>query len=165
MSEKSEMTDNRRARTLDTAKDLVNGQRAQDYGPPEVNFGRIADLWKPIFGPDVTPAKVALALTQLKIARLIQSIDHEDSWVDAAGYIALGSELSLGNPTAALPTERHIFRAGDVVAVPEANNSYRTYRLVEARCYKGVTGWDAIDEEDAEMEFLQDGSYYAKEVQ
>jgi len=88
-----------RSDVLVLANELINGQRAQDYGTPQVNFGRIATLWQPIFevpGP-VTPVQVALALNQLKVARLIHSPDHEDSWVDAAGYIALGGELATGS--------------------------------------------------------------------
>ena len=30
---------------LDTAKELINGQRAKDYGDAEENFQRIADGW------------------------------------------------------------------------------------------------------------------------
>ena len=85
-----------RTEILHQADTLINGPRADAYGPPSVNFGRIATLWNPIFGQDVTPVQVALALSQLKVARLIQSPDHEDSWIDAAGYIALGGELATG---------------------------------------------------------------------
>ena len=83
-----------RTEVLHQADALINGPRAEAYGPPQVNFRRIADLWQPIFGIGVTPSQVALALAQLKVARLIQSPDHEDSWIDAAGYIALGGELA-----------------------------------------------------------------------
>jgi hypothetical protein len=86
-----------RTEILHQADVLVNGQRAQDYGPPQVNFQRIADLWSPVFGLSVTPVQVALALSQLKVARLINSPDHEDSWIDAAGYIAIGGELATGS--------------------------------------------------------------------
>ena len=82
-----------RDETLTTAAALINGDRAKDYGDASVNFQRIADLWFPIVGY-VTPAKVALMLAQLKVARLIQSPTHEDSWVDACGYLALGAELA-----------------------------------------------------------------------
>jgi len=82
-----------REQVLTTAETLVNGPRARDYGEPRTNFGRIAELWAPILGVPIDPAQVALCLTQLKIARLIHSPAHEDSWVDAAGYIALGAEI------------------------------------------------------------------------
>lgn len=82
-----------RTETLTTAADLINGDRARDYGDAHTNFQRIADLWAPIVG-HVTPAKVALMLAQLKVARLIQSEGHEDSWTDACGYLALGAEIA-----------------------------------------------------------------------
>ena len=83
-----------RADILTTAEQLINGDRARNYGDAATNFQRIADLWTPILGVTVTSEQVALCLTQLKIARLIQSPTHEDSWVDAAGYIALGGEIA-----------------------------------------------------------------------
>jgi hypothetical protein len=86
-----------RAELLTTAESLINGQRAADYGDAAENFQRIADLWAPILGLPITATDVALCLTQLKIARLISSPTHEDSWVDAAGYIALGGEIA-GKP-------------------------------------------------------------------
>lgn len=79
---------------LNTAEQLINGQRARDYGDASENFQRIADLWTPILGVQVTATDVALCLTQLKVARLITSPAHNDSWVDAAGYIALGGEIA-----------------------------------------------------------------------
>src|SRR5699024_3678516 len=82
-----------RKETLETAAALVHGDRQNDYGTPQENFARIAALWEPIFGRAVTPGEVALALAQLKIARLIHTPTHADSWVDAAGYIAIGAEL------------------------------------------------------------------------
>lgn len=100
-------TKNKRAEILETAESLINGDRADTYGPPEVSFGRIADLlnamgFRKIEGPTdgrhkvlpLTAVDAALALTQLKISRIIGSPDHEDSWVDGAGYLALGGEMA-----------------------------------------------------------------------
>lgn len=84
-----------RETVLATAEQLINGDRAKDYGDASENFQRIADLWKPILGIEVTATDVALCLTQLKVARLITSPAHRDSWVDAAGYIALGGEIAM----------------------------------------------------------------------
>lgn len=86
-----------RTDTLTTAAELITGDRARDYGDAHTNFQRIADLWFPIVG-HVTPAKVALMLAQLKVARLIQSEGHEDSWTDACGYLALGAEIATSEP-------------------------------------------------------------------
>lgn len=83
-----------RSDILATAESLINGQRATDYGDASENFQRIAELWGPVLGYGVTPEQVALCLAQLKVARLITSPTHEDSWIDAAGYIALGGEIA-----------------------------------------------------------------------
>jgi hypothetical protein len=40
-------------------------------------------------------ADVAAMLALLKIARLQQSPNHRDSWVDLAGYAACGAECGL----------------------------------------------------------------------
>ncbi|WP_210416685.1 DUF6378 domain-containing protein [Glutamicibacter sp. ZJUTW] len=83
-----------RETVLTTAEQLINGDRAKDYGDASENFQRIANLWTPILGVQVTATDVALCLTQLKVARLITSPAHKDSWIDAAGYIALGGEIA-----------------------------------------------------------------------
>ena len=106
---------NKRAEILKTAENLVNGDRAQSYGPPDESFSRIAELWNamgfrivsnstgmvdtdahPIFDErKINATDVAMALIQLKVARLVTSPDHEDSWVDVAGYAGLGGEIAL----------------------------------------------------------------------
>lgn len=94
----------KRDEVLDTAKGLINGDRAKDYGDAAENFARIADLVTPILaaklkdGEKVDAHEVALILLQLKVARLITSPGHEDSWVDAAGYVSLGAEVATSPP-------------------------------------------------------------------
>lgn len=86
-----------RTRTLHEAGNLIDGDRANDYDTKDDatgNFNRIAKLWEPILGTDITATQVALCLTQLKVARIIVNPTKADSWIDAAGYIALGSEIA-----------------------------------------------------------------------
>lgn len=81
---------------LDTAKELIAGQRAIDYGDARDNFDRIAAGWNLILeatdGP-ITAQHVALMMDWLKTARLAQSPDHLDSWIDKCGYSALGGSF------------------------------------------------------------------------
>ncbi|WP_336819816.1 DUF6378 domain-containing protein [Gordonia sp. MMO-8] len=84
---------------LSDAHALIRGQRRSDYGDPETNFGRIAALWSVVLQHEVTPVQVAQCMAQLKLARLIHTPDHHDSWVDAAGYIGLGSHLATTTTT------------------------------------------------------------------
>ena len=87
---------------LDTAKELINGPRAQDYGDASDNFDRIADGWNIIAQNAIrthgyiTRKHVALMLDWLKTARLLETIDHDDSWIDKAGYTGLGGSFKKG---------------------------------------------------------------------
>ena len=83
-----------RPEILDTAKKCVCGQREQDYGSPEDNFQIIADLWSAYYGAEFTSLDVAMMMTLLKIARIKSGTATDDSFVDAAGYIACGGEIA-----------------------------------------------------------------------
>ena len=65
---------------------LVTGDRQTAYAHPKVNFQRIADLWSPILGIEVTPEQVALCSVQIKIAREIHA-HKADNVIDAIGYL------------------------------------------------------------------------------
>tara|TARA_Y100001937_G_C7058472_1_gene302557 strand:+ start:113 stop:376 length:264 start_codon:yes stop_codon:yes gene_type:complete len=83
----------KRDKLLDEAKNLVNGPRARDYGDAYENHERVAQLWSTILGQDVSVSQVYQCLMALKLARLIVSPTHTDSWVDIAGYASLGGEI------------------------------------------------------------------------
>lgn len=83
-----------RDEVLERAGELINGDRADDYGDAAENFGRIAELWSATLGNEVTPEQVALCMAQVKISRLAHTTSHIDSWVDLIGYAALGAELA-----------------------------------------------------------------------
>ena len=83
----------KRDKLLDEAKNLVNGPRARDYGDAYENHERVAQLWGTILGQDVSVSQVYQCLMALKLARLIVSPTHTDSWVDIAGYASLGGEI------------------------------------------------------------------------
>ena len=85
----------KRIEILEEAARLIgsDGDRERDYGTPAENFGRIAAGWSVILDQDVSAEQVALCMAWLKIARLVNG-PHEDSYVDAAAYMALAGELS-----------------------------------------------------------------------
>lgn len=95
------MSEMNRGQVLAKAEKLINGQRATDYGDACQNHERIADGWNVIMqeamanSGRLTPAHVALMMDWLKTCRLLTTINHEDSWVDKAGYTALGAEFAL----------------------------------------------------------------------
>jgi hypothetical protein len=78
---------------LELAK-AATSARLDTYGRPESSFATIAQLWSTLFGHQVEPHQVALALDLLKTARLMSCPNHVDSWVDKAGYAACGAEVA-----------------------------------------------------------------------
>lgn len=93
---------------LDLAKQAT-ADRGLNYGKPEDNFERIAARWrvhlKNRFDLDVAidATSVALMCADIKLARLEHQPDHQDSWVDLAGYAACGAEIACGQPAVAKP--------------------------------------------------------------
>lgn len=97
-------TKSKRQITLDEAAAAVLKSRQDKYGRPEDNFWRIANLWNThlvnrgllVAARDgqLTPTDVASMLILLKLARLVNTPGHQDSWSDAAGYAACGAEVS-----------------------------------------------------------------------
>ena len=83
----------KRSDVLNVADSLINGERQDEYGPPLKHFYDIAQGWTIIFDKEVQPYEVALAMDWVKTCRALKSPDLEDSWIDKAGYSAIGAEL------------------------------------------------------------------------
>jgi len=86
-----------RDETLEKALDIIQGDRHNEYGPAQDHFKEAASVWSLIMRKEVTPTQVILCLAALKLVRLSTKNNHEDSWVDLAGYAALGNEVSSAN--------------------------------------------------------------------
>jgi len=83
----------------DEAKKIVNGARRSAYGKPEDNFERIARFWDAYFkntgrDVDISAKDVAPLMRLMKEARLAETPDHRDSFVDLVGYALCGAELN-----------------------------------------------------------------------
>ena len=84
---------------LATAKALINGDRASDYGPADENHQRIANFWNTYIYDgvprEITATDVACLMILLKVARLAHSTENaRDSFVDICGYAALAGEMA-----------------------------------------------------------------------
>ena len=94
MNENTPTEDPTRVKLAHRAADIITGDRQTDYGPPEVNFQRIANLWNAHMETDIfTPRKVAEMMLLLKVARTVNS-PTEDSYIDMLGYAAIAGELA-----------------------------------------------------------------------
>ena len=81
---------------LDKASNLIDGDRADEYGDAQGNFERIATYWNTHLGliDFISPTDVAVMMTLVKVSRLHGEAKSIDSFVDACGYMALGGEIN-----------------------------------------------------------------------
>lgn len=91
-----------RTEILQTASNCVSVDRTATHGQPEDNFATIARFQNVYMqaieakrgSPDLKPHDVAVINILQKIARLVQSPEHVDHWVDIAGYAGCGGECA-----------------------------------------------------------------------
>lgn len=88
-----------RASALNEARDLITGDRNNQYGPPTQDFTRTADMATAfgftVNGQPVAAHHVALFVMLVKISRLAWTPEKRDSWVDIAGYAGCGYECAI----------------------------------------------------------------------
>lgn len=117
----------RKRACLEAAIAACCGDRALNYGKPEDNFARIAELWSAWFSVRVPPTgpapfspfDVAVMNILLKLARLANTPDHQDSWIDIAGYAACGADIT-GEQRAAPPFDINAQKVSDAGIVAAA---------------------------------------------
>ena len=89
-----------RTQILETARDLISGDREDTYGPPLKRWEILAGLWNeylrgrgcPAF---LNPYDVGVMMALDKISRIAVSPFHGDNYVDACGYLANAGEVAL----------------------------------------------------------------------
>ena len=94
MASENQTTGQRAGAICATAADLVNNDRNAVYGDAEQNFTETGALWAVVFGHEVTAEQVAICMALVKVARLITTPNHADSWTDGVGYLALGGGIA-----------------------------------------------------------------------
>lgn len=91
-----------REQILQAAKEIITGDRHQQYGAAENNFARIARLWEVYLhdkvipfgnGISIEPADVGVMMALFKIGRIMGGSYKADSYVDACGYLACAGEI------------------------------------------------------------------------
>lgn len=83
-----------REEILKEAIHLTKTDRQKNYGTPLVNHQRIAAIWSVILEKEITPSQVALCMVGVKLARLVETPDHQDSFVDGCAYMAIAGEIA-----------------------------------------------------------------------
>ncbi len=88
-----------RSDILVTAEDLISGDRHAQYGEAKDAFRRYAIGWSIILDQKIEPWQVALCMDWLKTCRALETPGKDDTWIDKAGYSALGGELATSSQT------------------------------------------------------------------
>lgn len=79
-----------RTQAFNAAINKVTDERGSVYGHPSIDFDRAARL-KAVIAECADPlVRHTLEMIAVKIARLIQTPDHLDSFIDIAGYARCG---------------------------------------------------------------------------
>lgn len=82
------------AELLRHTEQLINGERARDYGEPHQSFEKIAKLWSTYLHHEITITDVGMMMILLKVARNGRGKNKADNFVDICGYASLvGSEV------------------------------------------------------------------------
>ena len=85
---------------LQTAENHITVDRANTHGDAENSFQTIADAWswglsnRSIPESPLEASDVAIMMSLFKIARIAGNAQHEDNYIDLAGYAALAGEIS-----------------------------------------------------------------------
>lgn len=74
------------ADNLVRVNDMLNGEKAKEYGNPRTMFKNISQRW---FGRDDAEADVAIMMAELKIERIKYDHSKEDSYLDAIAYLVM----------------------------------------------------------------------------
>ncbi len=78
---------------LETARDLVAGERAEQHGDFQANMDVIAAMWTAYTGHRFEARDVAWMMALVKIARERTGGDNPDNAIDVAGYAGIAGAL------------------------------------------------------------------------
>jgi hypothetical protein len=74
---------------LEQANDTI-ADRAEQYGPPDENFEKIANLWSAYLGVEVTKYDYAQMMLLAKVGRTRTGKSDDDEELDKIGYAFTG---------------------------------------------------------------------------
>ena len=69
-------------------------ERGLKYGTPAVNHLRISKLWSAYLERSIEPHEVAICMALVKISRIQESYQHEDSYLDCASYVSIAGQIA-----------------------------------------------------------------------
>jgi hypothetical protein len=77
---------------LEEVKGVLH-ERGSVYGSSRTNHERISELWSAYLGDYISPMQASMCMLLVKVSRLTESPNHQDSIKDILGYAAIYNEL------------------------------------------------------------------------
>lgn len=77
--------------TIDRALSILNGNSDRDEGRERL-MKKIVEVYNKLTGNNMTETEGYLFMTTLKLVRMVKNPSNLDNYIDAIGYIAMGSE-------------------------------------------------------------------------
>lgn len=74
------------ADNLHRVENMLNGEKAEEYGNPRIMFQNISKRW---FDCDDAEVDVAIMMAELEIERIKYDLSEEDSYMDAIAYLTM----------------------------------------------------------------------------
>ncbi len=91
-SEIKYLTMTSRTELLDECAAILSA-RGSVYGSSQSNHERISELWSAYYGSYISPMQVSLMQLLVKVSRLSETPNHQDSVKDIIGYAVIYQEL------------------------------------------------------------------------
>lgn len=117
---------------FDAAIKDITERRGSVYGHPADDFRRAAALKAVVAECQDELIRHVLEMICVKLARLISSPDHADSWIDCAGYArtAMMVHDRRKEPIVNIPSRLHEDdMRGAVIAADQAKNEFRDFPI------------------------------------
>lgn len=83
------------------AKDILTNAadtiliRGTTHGHYELTMLRTSKLWSEYLERSIDPVDVAICMALVKLARIKETRQHNDNWVDICAYLAIAGELAV----------------------------------------------------------------------
>jgi hypothetical protein len=78
-------------------------QRGTEYGPALENFEKACYIATAILEKPISVYDLCIIMTALKLSRISANKRHEDSFIDAASYLAFAAQFSNPDPSEKMP--------------------------------------------------------------
>ena len=79
---------------LTNAADIID-ERARTHGHYDLTMLRTAKLWSDFLEREVDPMDVAICMALVKLARIMETRNLNDNFLDAVAYFAIAGELAV----------------------------------------------------------------------